>query len=124
VLIERRSLADGFLVVQGFTYGKGLGVHSKSVLTYRVPPGMSRFYARVAVDDEVKSLGVTGDADVVVRLGDQELFSAKGLRRGEAPRSLGVLRVAPGSLLTLEVDFGKGLFLGDRVDWLSAVFLK
>jgi len=119
-----RSPSDGFLVVGGRTYAKGLGVHSRCTLTYRVPPGMHHFYARVAIDDEVASLGVKGDADASVRLGGKLLFTAKALHCGQAPRSVGVLAVTPGALLTLEVDFGKGLFLGDRVDWLSAVFLR
>lgn len=123
VLFARRSPADGYLVVDGWTYGKGLGVHSKCELTYRVPPKMTKFYARVAVDDEVKALGIKGDADVTVRSGDTVLWSSKGLCCGQKPASLGVLAVTPGALLTLEVGFGKGLFPGDRVDWLSAVFL-
>lgn len=124
VLLTERSLADGYLVVGGRTYGKGLGVHSKCSLTYRVPPKMTRFYARVAIDDEVNALGIKGDADVAVRSGDKVLWRSAGLRRGQKPRSFGVLKVEPGSLLTLEVGFGKGLFAGDRIDWLSAVFLN
>ncbi len=121
---DQNALADGFLVVGGRTYGKGIGVHSRCTLTYRVPPKMTRFHAKVAIDDEVKSLGVKGDVDVLVRVGEDVLFRHKGLRFGQGPKSLGTLKVRPGSLLTLEVNFGKGLFLGDRVDWLSAVFLR
>jgi NPCBM/NEW2 domain len=121
---DEASPADGFLVVSGRTYGKGLGVHSQCTLTYRVPPKMTRFHAKVAIDDEVKSLGVKGDVDVVVRIGAKVLFQKKGLRLGRGPISVGTHAVKPGALLTLEVQFGKGLFLGDRVDWLSAVFLR
>lgn len=124
VLLGERSSADGFLVADGRTYGKGLGVHSKCVLIYRVPPKMTKFHARVAIDDEVKALGIKGDADVAVRSGDKLLWRSAGLRRGHKPRSLGILKVEPGSTLTLEVEFGKGLFAGDRIDWLSAVFLN
>src|SRR5690606_31449150 len=63
-----RGPADGFLVVAGRTYGKGLGVHAPSVLTFRVPPGMTRFHTYAGIDDEVESLRVTGDADVSIRL--------------------------------------------------------
>jgi len=120
----RRHPADGFLTVHGHTYGKGLGVHSHSRLTFRVPPGYTRFHALVGIDDEVMAMGVRGDADVRVKMRDKILFTAKGLRRGQAPRSVGVLAVEPGALITLEVDFGKAMFLGDRVDWLSPVFLR
>ena len=33
------------------------------------------------------------------------------------------LDVEPGTTLTLEADFGEGWFLGDRIDWLTPVFL-
>ncbi len=120
---DARHPADGFLTVRGRTYGKGLGVHSRSKLTFRVPKGCTRFHALVGIDDEVLALGVRGNADVRVTMHDKVLFQAKGLQRGQPPRSLGILRVEPGALLTLEVDFGKAMFLGDRVDWLSPVFL-
>ena len=124
VLFTARSPMDGFLVVDGHTYGKGLGVHSRCVLTYRVPEGMTRFHAKVGVDDEVRTLGVRGDVDIRVHSDEVELFKREGIRRGGPPESLGVLEVTPGNLLTLEVGFGKGLFIGDRVDWLCAVFMK
>jgi hypothetical protein len=34
-----------------------------------------------------------------------------------------MLKVRSGQQLALEVDFGAGRDLGDRVDWLSPVFL-
>jgi hypothetical protein len=121
---SRRHPADGFLTVDGRTYGKGLGVHSRSQLVFRVPDGHTRFHALVGIDDEVLALGVRGNADVRVKMRDKVLFTAKGLQRGQPPRNLGILKVEPGALLTLEVDFGQGMFLGDRVDWLSPVFLR
>ncbi|MHC4920603.1 MAG: NPCBM/NEW2 domain-containing protein [Planctomycetota bacterium] len=121
---SRRHPADGFLTVDGRTYGKGLGVHSRSKLIFRVPEGHTRFHALVGIDDEVLALGVRGNADVRVLMRDKVLFTAKGLQRGQPPRNLGILKVEPGALLTLEVDFGQGMFLGDRVDWLSPVFLR
>jgi hypothetical protein len=121
---KARHPADGFLTVHGHTYGRGLGVHSRSKLTFRVPKGCTRFHALVGIDDEVLATGIRGDADVQVKMRDKVLFQAKGLRRGQAPHNLGILKVEPGALLTLEVDFGKAMFLGDRVDWLNPVFLR
>ena len=124
VLNMARSPMDGYLVVDGRTYGKGLGVHSRCVLTYRVPEGMTRFHAKVGIDDEVRTLGVRGNVDIRVHSGEKDLFNREGMSRGGPAESLGVLEVEPGSLLPPEVGFGKGLFIGDRVDWLSAVFIK
>ncbi len=119
-----RTVSGNFLVAGGRTHGKGLGVHSRSRLSFRVPAGFSRFYCLVAVDDEVKSLALRADVDVKVLSGDRELFAFQGLGSGDAVVDIGVLEVSPGDLITLEVDYGKGMGLADRVDWLSAVFLK
>ena len=119
-----RTVTGNFLVAEGRTYVKGLGVHSRSRLGFRVPEGFSKFSCLVAVDDEVRSLGLRADVDLRVLQGEVTLFSLKGLRSGDPVRNIGVLDVIPGQVLTLEVEFGKGLGLVDRVDWLSAVFLK
>ncbi len=119
-----RTVTGNFLVAEGHTHGKGLGVHSKSRLSFQVPRGFSRFYCLVAVDDEVKALGLRADVNVRVLLGKQVMFEAEGLAGGAPVREVGMLDVSSGGLITLEVDFGKGMGLADRVDWLLAVFLR
>jgi hypothetical protein len=118
-----RSVTGRFLVAGGRTFAKGLGVHSRSALAWRVPEGVRHFRTLVGVDDEVLDLEVRGVARVAVRLDDEVLFDGE-VRSGTQPHDLGRLAVRPGAVLTLEVDFGSGLDLGDRVDWLQAVFLK
>lgn len=121
-LLRRRSPSDGFLVVGGQTFSKGLGVHAPSALTYKVPAGCKAFHALVGLDDEVAALGVRGAVEIRVRIGARTVFK-KELIGGRPPVNLGRIEVEPGQLLSLEVATGKGLFLGDRVDWLQAVFL-
>jgi hypothetical protein len=116
-----RGVTGALLSGGGLCHGKGLGVHSYSALTYRVPEGCTKLHALVAVGETGQE--VCGEVDLRVRAGDQTLFHADRLRGGQAPVSLGLLSVKPGSLVTLEVDFGRGLQIGDRVHWLSAVFL-
>jgi hypothetical protein len=36
---------------------------------------------------------------------------------------VGPIRVQPGQVVSLEVEFGQGRDLGDRVDWLLCAFL-
>jgi hypothetical protein len=118
-----RSCLGGPLVSQGVAYGKGLGVHSRSLLTYRVPESAARFFTLVGLDDSVLELDFGGAVDVRVLLDGEVLGTVSGLRRGQPAHNFGALEVAPGRLLTLEVDFGAGIDIGDRVDWLSPVFL-
>ncbi len=122
-VLEKRCETDGFLTVQGHSYVRGLGVHSRSILTYRVPKGCQHFLAMVGVDDEVLAMPIQASLDVSVKSGGKVLFSAKGLSPGQAPRCTGLLAVKPEGLLTLSVDFGAGGFVGDRADWLYPVFL-
>jgi hypothetical protein len=117
------SVTGGPLVAGGRTHGRGLGVHSKSRLVFPVPEGAGAFLTRVAFDDEALRLPVRGIVDARVLAGDAVVFEAKGLAAGDAPRSSGLVPVRPGQRLTFEVDFAAGRDLGDRVDWLSPVFL-
>jgi hypothetical protein len=117
------NVLGGALVAGGRSYGKGLGVHSKCRLTYVVPPGVDRFWTRVAFDDCVQALRLAPKAEVRVLVDGKVVFEGRDLAAGQAPRTVGPLPVAPGGLLQLQVDHGAGRDLGDRVDWLSPVFL-
>lgn len=119
-----RTVTGGFLVAGGYGYGKGLGVHARSVLTYRVPQGFGRFWVRAVMDDEVLKLPVRAEAVITIKLDNEVVFGPSPLRSGKPSRLIGPLPVRPGGLLTLEADFGVGWFVGDRVDWLLPVFLK
>lgn len=118
-----RNVRDGFLVVGARTYARGLGVHSRSLLTYRVPEGYDAFCAAVGIDDEVNELPARGDVDIAVLVDGKPVVERSGVRGG-APTELGTLPVRAGSRLTLRVDFGHGLDLGDRVDWLHAALVR
>lgn len=110
------------LVVGGRTHGKGLGVHSRSRLVFRAPTGTAYFWTRVGLDDSSPGLGVAGVADVRVLVDGVVKFEQRDLGAGPA-RDCGMVPVQAGQQIALEVDFGRGRDVGDRVDWLSPVFL-
>ena len=116
------SALGGPLVSGGRAHARGLGVHSRSRLVFRVPAGAVHFWTRVGLDDSSAELGVSANADVRVLLDGTLRFERKGLGAGEA-QDTGLIEVRPGQLLALEVDFGRARDIGDRVDWLSPVFL-
>jgi len=120
---DRSAATGSYLASGGRAHVKGIGAHSRSALTWRVPDGMRTFHAWVGFDRSTTALRLRPDVDVFVLQDDREIFAWRGMRGGDAPRNLGLLPVTPGARLTLIVDFGKGMDLGDRVDWLSAVFL-
>jgi hypothetical protein len=119
-----RNVRGGFLVVGGRTYARGLGVHSRSALTFTVPDGCTTFCVAVGIDDEVRTLPARGEVDVAVLLDGQVVAEQAAVRAGAPAHSFPALAVRAGSKLTLRVEFGAGLDLGDRVDWLHAVLLR
>ncbi len=118
-----RSVVGGELVAKQRSYGRGLGGHGLCRLTFVAPAGAAKFRAAVAFDDSAGALPIQPHAVARVSRNGELLFEAPDLRPGQAPRAVGPLEVAPGDKITLEVDFGEGRDLGDRVDWLLPMFL-
>jgi hypothetical protein len=116
------SATGGPLTTAGRTHAKGLGVQSRSRLEFRVPEGASSFWTRVGLDDSSANTGVLAEADVRVLVGGEVRFERRALTAGP-PLDTGLLSVRPGQAVVLDVDFGRGRDIGDRVDWLSPVFL-
>ncbi|MBL8750240.1 MAG: NPCBM/NEW2 domain-containing protein [Planctomycetes bacterium] len=110
------------MVAAGRTHGKGFGVQAESRLSFVVPEGASHFRTLVALDDSSAELGVAADVDVRLLVGDGVKFEQKGLGAGVV-RDTGLVAVRAGDVVTLEAGFGKGRDVGDRVDWLSPMFL-
>lgn len=118
-----RSVLGGELLAQGRAYGRGLGVHSRSRLSFDVPAGATHFRTRVAFDDSVAELPIKAHAVVRVLLGNKLLFESSDLKTGQEPLDAGLHLVKVGDTITLEVDFGRGRDIGDRVNWLLPMFL-
>lgn len=107
----------------GRVFARGVGVHAKSRLRWVAPLGVNGFTGLVAIDDSVRDLSVRGQVDVAVVIDDQTVFERKGLMASDGLVPLGLLAVRPGQAVDLFVDFGAGLDLGDRVNWLDVGFV-
>jgi len=118
-----RCVTGGELLAQGVAFGRGLGVHSRSRLTFTVPQGATHFMTRVAMDDSAAELPVRAHAEARVLLGNKLLFEVKNLVPATVPHDAGMHAVKGGDTITLEVDFGRGRDIGDRVNWLLPMFL-
>jgi hypothetical protein len=117
------SVVGGELLAHGRAYGRGLGVHSRSRLSFEVPAGATHFRTRVALDDSVAELPIKAHVEVRVLLGNKLLFESSDLKFGQVPLDAGLHAVKAGATITLEVDFGRGRDLGDRINWLLPMFL-
>lgn len=120
---RNQNVLGDALVAAGRAHARGIGAHSRSRLVFAAPPDAAAFWTRVAIDDSAQGLPFRADASVRVTVAGRVVFEHQGLAPGNPPLSTGLLPVKPGDPVALEVDFGKGRNLGDRVDWLSPVFL-
>jgi hypothetical protein len=100
-------------------FDKGLGVHSRSRLTFDVGGDYDTFAAVIGIDAESEG---RGDCEFVV-LGDNRELYRQRVRGGEEPRTL-QLDIDGVDRLTLLVEPGEDLDLADHADWCDARLLK
>jgi hypothetical protein len=121
-LVADGSVDNRDLRLGGSTYDKGLGLHSRSRVTYNLAGAYRRFESLVGIDDEA---GRVGGARVRILTDGKPLDLGPGteLTPGTGPLVVGV-SVAGVKELTLEVDFGKRGDVQGRVNWCDARLVK
>jgi len=105
------SLGGQPLLLAGRTYGRGLRVHSRTELVYRLTGEFRQFQALVGIDDRVRP---AGDVRLVIRGDDRELFN-ETITGSDEPLPL-ALDITGVRRLRILVDFGAQL---DIADWLN-----
>lgn len=114
-----RSVMGRRLSLDGKTFEKGLGVHSRCSLTFDKDKQFDLFAATIGIDDET---GGIGDCIFVV-LGDgKELFKQR-VRAKDKPTDLRI-NVSGYQQITLLVEPGEDLDLSDHADWCDARFIS
>lgn len=114
-----RSFEAGSLQLDGTTYKKGLALHSRTELVYRLPNRFSRLRAVVGIDDTVHA---QGKVRLVIRGDEKELLNTT-IGGADAPQPLDV-DLAGVRRLTVLVDFGDGLSTGDYLLLCNARLYK
>jgi hypothetical protein len=100
------------LTLGGVTYGRGLGLHSRTALTYDIAGKYAAMVGLAGIDDNA---GRSGDAVLLVRGDGKELLGSLRLRAGQPPQPLRV-DVRGVRQLTILVDYGPDeLDAGDHV---------
>jgi hypothetical protein len=115
-----QSLDGKSLVLSDGTYRHGIAVHSRCVLGYDLGGKYDEFRCKVGFQQPEGKLG-----EAVVRvLGDGKMLFEKSDARGDHPPFEISAKLVGVQRLTLEVDFGKGQDVGDRVIWANARVLR
>ena len=115
-----RSSGAGPLRLAGRTWPRGLGLHSRCRLTYRLQGRYRRLIAVAGIDDAARP---HGDATLAIAADGRELLAPTRLTGRDAPIPLR-LDLAGAQTLTIEVDYGEGLDVGDSVDLGDAKLIE
>jgi len=114
-----RSLSGGPLELAGKVYSKGLAIHSRTEMVYRLAEPFARFSAIAGIDDRVRPYG---HVRLVIRGDDKVLFDA-AVSGVDPPRPLDV-DIGGVRRLSILVDFGEDLDLADHLDLCDARLVK
>jgi len=117
-LARNANVLRGPLALRGVEYSTGLGVHSRSLVTYELQPADHQFRAIVGIDDAAAGAGS-------VRFGI-ELDGRRVWESAEIDGRTPSIVVPPVTLkgakkLTLIVDFGEQADIADYADWCDAI---
>jgi NPCBM/NEW2 domain len=117
--VTGKPLASG-----GLRFGKGIGLHSRARLKYDLGGAYSAFSARAGVCDEVARLGLTGSTVLRVYVDGALAFESAEMVAGAAPLELPPIALNGKQALEIEVDYGKGGDIGDRVALLDPLLVR
>lgn len=120
-LSRNKTIEGNRLAVGGRTFERGLGTHARSVLTYNLGGGFSRFTAAVGVDDETIAAG-QGSVIFIALVDGVPAFNSGVMRTGDPPRNVDVDLTAAQTLELVVDDAGDGVD-HDHADWADARLL-
>jgi hypothetical protein len=107
------------LVIGGRAFKRGIGVHSYSRLLYPLDGRYKAFRTRYGINDSLTRADVT----VRIRADDKLLHEAKNVRPG-AVSPVVVVELGDAKQLVLEVDYGQGIDVEDRLNWIEPALLR
>jgi hypothetical protein len=116
-----RNVSGGFLTLRGVEYAKGLGVHSRSSINYRLDGKFRWFHAVLGLDDETQG---KGSVQFEVLADGKRINKSDVLTGISPPVVLDRLDVAGTKLLTLRVDFATLGDIQDHANWCDAVLIR
>jgi hypothetical protein len=117
---DRNALGGG-LHLRGVFYPKGIGMHSKSKVTYDLQGMYSRFQAVIGIDD---SAGGKGIAIFAVEVDGQRVFTSHPLTGKSPAVSIDPIPVQGSKRISLIVEYGPLGDIRDHANWCDAVLIK
>lgn len=116
---EDKSLASEPLQLDGRQYAKGLALHSRTRIVYRLPGQFQRFQATVGIDDHVRP---QGNVKLVI-YGDDRTLLETTVGGADAPQTVD-LDLSGVRRLAILADFGEAMDVADHLDLCEARLIK
>ncbi len=114
-----RAFEGGPLLLQGKPYAKGLALHSRTRLVYRLSGDYHRFIALAGIDDR---MGKRGNVRLVIA-GDKKTLLDSTVQGGEAAIPIDV-DVQGVRRLSILVDYGADQDISDQLNLCEAKLIK
>ena len=114
-----RTVQGKPIVFAGQSYPHGIGVHSRTVITWPIEDGDKRFRTRFAIDGPLPYANVT----VRVLLDGKPAFEKQDVTAGDMSDVVEI-DLKQAKTITLEVDYGKGYDVQDRLNWIEPAILR
>jgi hypothetical protein len=119
--VKNANVLRGPLALRGVAYSTGLGVHSRSSVTYQLDPQDREFRAVVGIDD---SAGGKGSVRFSIELDGKRVWDSPELTGKSQPLLVRPVSLIGAKKLTLIVDFGANADIADYADWCDAVMIR
>jgi len=105
-----RALEPRPIQLGGKKYAKGLAIHSRTEMVYRLPRPFRRLQAVVGIDDQIRP---SGHVQLVIR-GDDKVLLDQAISGDQPPKPID-LDISGVRRLVILVDFGQDMDIGDHL---------
>jgi hypothetical protein len=116
-----RSVRGSPLLIRGEEFADGLGLRSRTAVTYDLEPGDRWFESVVGIDDAADG---AGSARFRVELDGEIVWTSAELTGRSPPVSVPRIDLQDRRRLTLVVDFGERGDVGDLADWCEPLVIR
>ncbi|MCS7304928.1 MAG: NPCBM/NEW2 domain-containing protein [Thermoguttaceae bacterium] len=105
-----RALEPRPIQLGGKKYNKGLAIHSRTEIVYRLPRPFRRLQAVVGIDDQIRP---AGHVQLIIR-GDEKVLLEEAISGTQPPKPID-LDITGVRRLVILVDFGQDMDIGDHL---------
>ncbi len=116
-----RNVDGGPLKIRGREFARGLGMHSKTSASWKLGKSYHTFQASVGIDDVSNG---AGSAVFSVLLDGKPAWRSRELTGRDEAVVIPRLDVSSADQLTLVVEFGQLLDVGDHADWGNPLLIR